>query len=99
MEAATPGLPKGESEERDEICNALAELIRGVAEIAEGSGESPMLDIRRESPEGRDDGSLTVRGLLRFMTMCDSDGRDGAYGELVQRTWTRVGHALTPRRK
>lgn len=89
-----PGLPKGESQARDEICDALAELIRGVAEIAEGSGESPILDIRREWHEGNDDGSLTVRGLLRFMTTSDPDGRDGPYGELVQRTWTRVGRAL-----
>lgn len=93
-ERPAPGLPPDESPERDEVCDALADLIRGVAQIADGAGESPILDIRRERHDGADDGSLTVRGLLRFMTTRDSGGRDGAYGDLVQRTWERVGRAL-----
>lgn len=91
------GLPRGESAARDEICDALAEAITWLGELGDAANESTTLDIRRDRHVGEDDGSMTVRGLLRLLTQNERDEQHRTdLDELMERTWQRVGRALRP---
>lgn len=88
------GLPMDESEQRNIVCDALTEGIVRCGKLADEAGESFMLDLRKDRHKGEDDGSLTVRGLCRLLTSCDSGGRYGAFGEANQKLWRTIGTAL-----
>ncbi len=91
------GLPRGESAARDEICDALTEAIVWLGELADAANESTTLDIRRDRHVGEDDGSLTVRALMRLLTQNERDARHRTdMDEMMERTWQRVGRALVP---
>ncbi len=95
--ASLIGLPRGESAARNEICDALTEAIVWLGELADAADESTTLDIRRDRHVGEDDGSLTVRALLRLLTQNERDARHRTdLDEMMERTWQRVGRALAP---
>jgi hypothetical protein len=82
-----PGLPPGESPQRDAICDALTEALLYVGSLAHGAGERETINLRSE---------LEIRGLARLLT-----ARDGHHVNWIdantRKLWERIGTALASR--
>ena len=77
--------PVDESDERTEVVEAATELLCHAGEIGYESGEGHVFDLRDKK---------AVRGIMRYLTAVDSEGRDGPFGEKKQRLWSKIASAL-----
>jgi hypothetical protein len=82
------GLPCDESPERNAVCDLVVAALLEIGKTADGAGERTTVNLL-------DEGEL--RGLVRFWTAVDSEGRDGPWGEAKQKFWRDLGLVLNGR--
>jgi hypothetical protein len=81
----TIGLPPGESDQRNAVCDALTVALLYCGDLAYHADERTTIDLRDEGH---------VRALARLLTTRDAKGRDGSLGDTTRVLWQSIGAAL-----